>query len=87
MPDPVRQTIPGAPNAASRWIEAQIASIRSDGSVAPPSSGRGSGEGSEGTAEAGSSPLAANASRERLSSLSAGSLSSQIPMPSRPAAV
>ena len=84
-PLPVRQTIPGAPKAASRWIEPQSASIRSAGSSGPPSSGSGSGEGTSGTAEAASSPLAASASSAPASP-PLRSFSSQIPIPSKPAA-
>ena len=63
------------------------ASIRSCGSVGPPSSGNGRIDGIVGTADAGSSPLRSNASIAASSSPFSGSFSSQIPIPSSPAAV
>ena len=64
-PEPVRQTIPSGANAASRWIDAASASIRSAGSVGPPSSGSGRIEGTRRDGRRGAEPAA----RERLQGL------------------
>src|SRR3954447_14740075 len=84
-PGPVRHTTELGSNRASLCTDAQIASIRLLRSAGPSISGSGRIDGTAGTAAALPSPLASSCS-SAWSSPSSGSLISQMPIPSTPAA-